>query len=140
MQNALYTKFLGKSLPLYQAKQALADAWKTLGEFSITCLPNGFYFIRCESLEMQANLLLEGPWTIDGRILQIFEWHESFQLAFEKLLSAVIWIQLHHAPMELWSGDVLETIASHFGAITIQIHPYLCGNRSCSSPLEGDMG
>lgn len=57
MQTALYAKFLGKSLPLDQAKLALADVWRSLGEFSISDLPNGFYFTRCESLEMQAKLL-----------------------------------------------------------------------------------
>lgn len=45
MQHALYAKFLGKSLPLDQAKQALDEAWNNLGTFSITDLPNGFYFI-----------------------------------------------------------------------------------------------
>lgn len=71
MQNMLYTKFLGKSLPLDEAKLALADAWKGLGDFSFSDLPNGFYFICCNSLEMQAKLLWDGPWTIDGRILQL---------------------------------------------------------------------
>lgn len=66
---------------------------------------------------MQAKLLWEGPWTVEGRILQISEWRESFQPAFEKLSSAAVWIQLHHVPMELWNGDVLETIASHFGKV-----------------------
>lgn len=117
MQYALYAKFLGKSLPLDQAKQALAEAWHNLGTFSITDLPNGFYFIRCDSLEMQAKLLWKGPWTVEWRILQISEWRESFQLAFKKLSFVAVWIQSHHVPMELWNGDVLETIASHFGRV-----------------------
>lgn len=117
MQNALYAIFLGKSLPFDQGKLALAEAWKTLGKFSIFDLPDSFYFIGGESLEMYAKLLLDGPWTIDGRILQISKWHESFHLAFEKLSSAAVWIQLHHVPMELWSSDLLETISSHFGRV-----------------------
>ncbi|XP_039134867.1 uncharacterized protein LOC120272170 [Dioscorea cayenensis subsp. rotundata] len=116
MHSALYAKFLGKSLPLDQAKHALADAWKGLGEFSITDLPNGFYFIRCESIEMQSKLLWDGPWTIDGRILQLSEWRESFQPAFEKLSTSAVWLQLH-VPIELWHGDLLESIASHFGKV-----------------------
>lgn len=99
MQSALYAKFLGKSLPLDQAKLELADAWKGLGSFTISDLPNGFYFIRCENLEMQAKLLWDGPWTIDGRILQLSEWRKSFQPAFDKLSMATVWIQLHHFPI-----------------------------------------
>ncbi|XP_039134936.1 uncharacterized protein LOC120272238 [Dioscorea cayenensis subsp. rotundata] len=117
MHSALYAKFLGKSLPLDQAKLAMANAWKGLGEFSVSDLPNGFYFINCESLDMQAKLLWEGPWTIDGRILQISEWKESFQPAFEKLSTAAVWIQLHHLRIELWLGDILECIASQFGRV-----------------------
>ncbi|XP_039138906.1 uncharacterized protein LOC120276249 [Dioscorea cayenensis subsp. rotundata] len=117
MQTVLYAKFLGKSLPLDQAKLALSDAWKGLGDFSISDLPNGFYFVRCSSLDMQAKLLWDGPWTVDGRILQLFEWRESFQPAFEKLSIAAIWIQLHHVPIELWKGEILDVIASHFGRV-----------------------
>ncbi|XP_039128993.1 uncharacterized protein LOC120265170 [Dioscorea cayenensis subsp. rotundata] len=117
MQSALYAKFLGKSLPLDQAKLALDDAWKGLGSFTISDLPNGFYFIHCENLEMQAKLLWDGPWTIDGRIPQLSEWHESFQPTFEKLSTMAVWIQLHHVPIELWYGDLLENIASHFGKV-----------------------
>lgn len=61
MQNVLYAKLFSKSLPLDKAKLALADAWKGLRDFSISNLPNGFYFIRCKSLEIQEKLLWDGP-------------------------------------------------------------------------------
>lgn len=78
MPTSLYAKFLGKSLPLDQAKLILADAWRVLGDFTVSDLPNGFYFIRCETFVMEAKLLWDGPWTIDGRILQLSKWRESF--------------------------------------------------------------
>lgn len=117
MQSSLYGKFLGKALPLDQAKLAISDAWRGLGDIKISDLPNGFYYIRCSSPTIQAKLLWEGPWTIDGRILQLSPWRESFQPAFEKLSSAAVWIQLHHVPMELWGIELLESIASHFGKV-----------------------
>lgn len=49
MQTSIYAKFLGKSLSLEQAKLAMEDAWRGLGNFSVADLPNGFYFIRCET-------------------------------------------------------------------------------------------
>lgn len=57
MQSSLYAKFLGKALPLDQAKLALTDAWRGLGNFTVADLPNGFYYIRCENQEMQNRLL-----------------------------------------------------------------------------------
>lgn len=101
MQSSLYAKFLGKALPLEQVKLALADTWWGLGAFSVADLPNGFYYIRCESVEMQLKLLWDGPWMVAGRILQLTTWSESFQPAFEKLSLATVWIQIYHLPIEL---------------------------------------
>ncbi|KAM0943006.1 putative transcription factor interactor and regulator CCHC(Zn) family [Dioscorea sansibarensis] len=117
MQSSLYGKFLGKSLPLDQAKLALADVWRGLGSFTIADLPNGFYYIRCETQEMHNRLLWEGPWTVARRILQLSPWRESFQPAFEKLTVAAVWIQLYHLPIELWNGDILEMVAFQFGKV-----------------------
>lgn len=72
-----------------------------MGGFIVADLPNGFYYVRCETQEMQNMLLLEGPWTVLGRMLQLSPWHESFQAAFEKLSLAAVWIQLYHLPIEL---------------------------------------
>lgn len=69
MHSSPYAKFLGKVLPLDQAKLALADAWRGMGAFTIADLLNGFYYIRCENQEMQNRLLWDGPWTVAGRIL-----------------------------------------------------------------------
>ncbi|XP_039115502.1 uncharacterized protein LOC120250779 [Dioscorea cayenensis subsp. rotundata] len=117
MQSSLYAKFLGKSLPLDQTKLALADTWRGLGAFSVADLPNGYYFIRCESLDMVNHLLWDGHWMVAGRILQLAPWKESFQPAFEKLSMAAVWIQIFHLPMELWTGDILEMVASQFGRV-----------------------
>lgn len=68
MQSSLHAKFLGKALPLNQAKSTLVDAWKGLGSFEVLNIPYGFYFIQCDSIEKQNHLLYEGPWTVGGRI------------------------------------------------------------------------
>lgn len=117
MQTSLYAKFLGKSLPLDQVKLALADAWRDLGTFTMDDLPNGFYYVCCETPEMQNRLLWDGPWMVAGRILQLTPSFESFQPAFEKLALAAVWIQIYHLPIELWEKEILEVIASQFGRI-----------------------
>lgn len=92
MQPSIYVKFFIKALPLDQAKLALKDAWRGLGEFSIADLPNIYYFIWCTSLEMHNKLLWEGPWTVAGQILQLTPWRESFQPAFKRLTTTIVWI------------------------------------------------
>lgn len=49
MQSLIYAKFLGKSLPLDQAKLTLADALRGLRAFTIVNLPKGYYYIRHEN-------------------------------------------------------------------------------------------
>lgn len=66
---------------------------------------------------MQPKLFWEGPWMVAGRILQLTAWSERFQPTFEKLSLAAVWIQIHHLPIELWSGDILELVASQFGRV-----------------------
>lgn len=96
MQISLCAKFFVKSLQSDQAKLALADAWRGLGNFTVTDLPNGFYYIRCESPEMQGWLLWEGTWTVAGLVLQLSPWRESFQLAFKKLVTIDVWLQIKY--------------------------------------------
>lgn len=40
MQTSLYVKFLGKALPLDEAKLAMADVWRGLGEYTVADLPS----------------------------------------------------------------------------------------------------
>lgn len=64
---------------------------------------------------MMQRLFYEGPWSINGVILQLSPWRPFFEPSFTKLTTAVIWVQLHNLPVEFWSGDILETITSHLG-------------------------
>ena len=36
-----------------------------------------------------------------------------FQLAFAKLSSAIVWLQLHHLPLDFWDGEVIEAITEY---------------------------
>lgn len=87
MQSSLYAKFLRKSLHLDQAKLALADVWRGLGEFSMADLPNGYYYIRYATQDMQTNYFGKDPswWLgvyssfLHGK--KVFNWHlKDFQL------------------------------------------------------------
>lgn len=73
--------------------------------------------IQCDTLEMQSRLMWERPWAITRMVLQLTPWRENFQPTFEKLDIAVLWMQFHYLPIELWDGDLLEHIASHFSKL-----------------------
>ncbi|XP_039118817.1 uncharacterized protein LOC120254910 [Dioscorea cayenensis subsp. rotundata] len=116
-QHALYGKLFGKSPPFEQVKADLLAKWGMFGTILISDLPNGFLLIRCPSQQIMKKLLLDGPWAVNGIILQISPWKPFFEPSFAKLSTATIWLQFHNLPMELWDGETLETIVSQFGTL-----------------------
>lgn len=88
-----------------------------MGPFSVADIPNGFYLICCDKLEMVEAVIYEGAWTIRCMVLQLTPWKDHFQPAFEKLHRVVVWVQLHHIPLEYWDGEVLEMIEEQFGRL-----------------------
>ncbi|XP_039121436.1 uncharacterized protein LOC120258150 [Dioscorea cayenensis subsp. rotundata] len=117
MANSLFGKFLGKAPPLEVVRKSLTEIWRGMGPFSVSDMSNGFYLIHCEKPEMVESLMWEGPWTISGMVLQLTPWKDHFQPTFEKLDLAAVWVQLHHLPIEYWSGEVLELIGDSFGRL-----------------------
>lgn len=116
-QTALYGKFFGKSPPFEQVKEILTAKWNDLGSFQISDLPNGYLLIRCSTHEAMQKLLFEGPWAVNGTVLQLVPWKPYFEPAHSKLSTAALWVQLHNLPVEFWEGEALESISSLFGRL-----------------------
>ncbi|XP_039113739.1 uncharacterized protein LOC120249304 [Dioscorea cayenensis subsp. rotundata] len=116
-QTSLYGKFFGKAPPFDQIKEILSSKWSDLGAVQISDLPNGYLLIRCENQDTMHLLMFEGPWAVNGIVLQLASWQPFFEPAFTKLSTATIWIQLHNLPIELWDGESLETISGLFGRL-----------------------
>lgn len=60
--------------------------------------------------ETKQVLFFGGPWTVNGLTLQLMPWQSYIELVFTNLNKAMVWIQLHNLPMELWDGEALETL------------------------------
>lgn len=60
------------------------------------------------------HLIFEGPWAVNGIILQLAPWQPYFKPAFTKLSTMAIWV---HLPVEFYHGELLETIAALFGRL-----------------------
>lgn len=52
---------------------------------------------------------------MNGLTLQLVSWQPFFEPTFTKLTKAMVWLQLHNLPMELWNGDSLETLTEPIG-------------------------
>lgn len=109
--------FFGK-LPLFdQVKTILQSKWSDIGVINISYLPKGCLLLRCETYEVMQKLLFNGPWAVNGTILQLAPWHPCFESAFSKLSFVVVWVQLHNLLVEFWDGDSLETISTSLGRL-----------------------
>lgn len=116
-QLALYGKLFGKSSPFEMVKTILLGLWKTLGVVHISDMSNGYLLIRCETEATKQHLLFGGPWSVNGLTLQLVPWQPYFEPAFTKLTKAMVWLQLHNLPVELWDGESLETITEPIGRL-----------------------
>lgn len=91
-RNFLYGKFFGKP-PLYdQVKMSLMAKWVDIVRFNS--------LIRCVSHNVMQRLLLEGPWSINGIMLQLSLRQLFFMPAFAKLNIAAIWVYLYNLPVD----------------------------------------
>lgn len=79
-QTLLYGKFFGKSPPFEQVKEILSSKWNEIGIFQISDLPNGYLLIQCGTLEAMQRLLFEGPWAVNGIVLQLAPWQRILNL------------------------------------------------------------
>lgn len=82
---SLYEKFFGKSPPFKQVKEILSSKWNELGVFQISDLLNDNLLIRCGTQEAMNRLLFDGPWAVNGIVLQLTPWQPYFEPAFTKL-------------------------------------------------------
>lgn len=116
-QHALYAKLFGKAPVFEYIKTVLLGQWQEFGRISISDMPNGFMLIRCETNEAKKKIDFRGPWNINGLTFQISQWQPFFELATTKLTKAIVWVQLHNLPFELWDGQTLDSITEPLGKL-----------------------
>ncbi|KAJ0965564.1 hypothetical protein J5N97_026702 [Dioscorea zingiberensis] len=117
MRGTLFGKVLGKAPNLEVARETLSRLWRSYGDFSIADMPNGFFVIRCSTETMAEDLLVDGPWSINGSIFHLLRWKEHFEPMYEKLTTATVWVQLNNMPVKYWEPDHLDTLVNYFGRL-----------------------
>lgn len=55
------------------------------------------------------NIMFEGPWTINGLVLQLAPWHPYFQLIYAHLSIVATWLQLGFN-MRIWLSFVVIVV------------------------------
>ncbi|XP_072993767.1 uncharacterized protein [Typha latifolia] len=111
----LFGRFLGKGIPMVWLKTRLAMLWEGIEGFSISDMAEGYYVFRFEKQEDLDHVLTNGPWTVQGQVLNLIPWRNNFRPSPEAFTSAPVWIQLHNLPQEYWELEALIPVAAFFG-------------------------
>lgn len=82
--------FFGKPPPFDQVKLILQSKWSNIGVIHISDLPNSYLLLHCKMHEAMQKLLIDGPWAVNGIILQLAPWQPFFEPTFTKLTIATI--------------------------------------------------
>ncbi|XP_073002499.1 uncharacterized protein [Typha latifolia] len=112
---SLFGSFLGKGIPLVRMKTLLGKLWVAIEGFSISDMAEGYYVFRFEKEEDLNHVLTNGPWTIQGQVLNLIPWRNNFRPSPEAFTTAPSWIQLHNLPQEYWELEALIPVAAFFG-------------------------
>ncbi|RZR95958.1 hypothetical protein BHM03_00024866 [Ensete ventricosum] len=80
----------------------------------INMLENGFFICRLYS-EEDLQWVLEGYWTICGRLMILRHWAPDVRLELDSLQSIPIWVSFHELSLHLWGRHFIAKLYSTLG-------------------------
>ncbi|XP_073012846.1 uncharacterized protein [Typha latifolia] len=111
----LFGRFLGKGIQMAWLKSRLAKLWEGIEGFSVSDMAEDYYVFRFEKEVDLDHVLINGPWTVQGQVLNLIPWRNNFRPSPEAFTTAPVWIQLHNCAAEYWELEELIPVAAFFG-------------------------
>ncbi|KAI8526275.1 hypothetical protein RHMOL_Rhmol13G0296200 [Rhododendron molle] len=113
-KNAIVGCFVDKRLSYFQVRSWAQRVWKTDAKDVIT-LDNGFFVYKFRDTETLDSILVNGPYFCGGKRIVIKKWHPGMHLTKGAFSSVPVWVKLYNVPLESWTEDGLNYIASYSG-------------------------
>ncbi|CAH9132114.1 unnamed protein product [Cuscuta epithymum] len=108
----LVGQFTGK-FPGLKAVHDLKAKW------GVKCLVRshnkGWIIFKFQNEEDRSKVLLEGPYTVFGKLLMLKVLSEDFTFEDEEFLKIPIWTKFPKLPMSLWNDEAMSEVASMVG-------------------------
>ncbi|KAL0290885.1 UNVERIFIED_CONTAM: hypothetical protein Sradi_7039600 [Sesamum radiatum] len=105
--------FLGRKPPFHQVQNYFCSIWNSVRDVIATT--NGFFFIMFETAASMDEVIDGGPWLFNGQPLVLQHWEPGMALCKHSHTQVLVWIKLHHLPVEYWTVDGLSAVASGIG-------------------------
>ncbi|KAM7468548.1 hypothetical protein LguiB_016110 [Lonicera macranthoides] len=96
-------------------RNRIISMWKPRADFTLMEIGHDFFIFKCEDEETIDRALMEGPWIIAGNYVAVQKWKPGFCASKGTISSAYVWARIPELPVELYSQDVLFSIASCIG-------------------------
>ncbi|KAK8585289.1 hypothetical protein V6N13_139223 [Hibiscus sabdariffa] len=113
--NALIGTFLGKSLILSVFQRTANRLWGREGSVEIRFLAPSVYMVNFPSKRVRNWVLESGPWHVQQKALVLRKWVSGMLPEVLSMDSSPVWIRLWHVPLELYSQQGLDYLASALG-------------------------
>ncbi|XP_020684615.2 uncharacterized protein LOC110101165 [Dendrobium catenatum] len=101
-----------RCIPLHLVATELRRQWMKFSKFHLTSLGSDWVLCSFFSKEAMENVLLGGPWFVNGYIVGLDKWSSEFNPNSLKVLSSPIWITMSSLLLYCWDEINVSRIAS----------------------------
>ncbi|XP_057452894.1 uncharacterized protein LOC130744752 [Lotus japonicus] len=114
-REALVVCLLGKKLGFRTMKLKLASVWKTVGDFDILDVDNGFYMVKFDMKEDRERVINGGPWMIFDHYLAVSTWSPEFISPAARVTKTLAWVRIPGLNVLFYDESYLLSIAKAIG-------------------------
>ncbi|GAV91091.1 DUF4283 domain-containing protein [Cephalotus follicularis] len=114
-RKTLIVKLQGKTIGQDLLTGLMKKVWRTMGDFEVLELGNGFSLVKFESLEDCSNVLTGGPRMIFNHYLTVQRGRPDFQTSLVEISYISIWLRLLELHIEYCDEDVLNQVGIIIG-------------------------
>ncbi|KAF7802767.1 Pyruvate carboxyltransferase [Senna tora] len=91
--------------------------WYLRGSARVVGRVRRYYVIHFDVEEDHQQILKEGPWAMQGRLLTMFPWEPNLVLSNLLVTEVTVWVQLWNIPLEYQTPLMAEKIGSLLGEV-----------------------
>ncbi|XP_049374795.1 uncharacterized protein LOC125839850 [Solanum verrucosum] len=114
-KQAVVLYVVGDSLSIGAEERFIAANWNFVSKPKVYYHNDGYFVIRCSSIEDRDEVLFSGPYTMSSRPVIVKAWCPNFNFNNEVLRMIPLWVKLPNLPLNCWGNDSLSRIGSGLG-------------------------
>ncbi|KAL7617850.1 hypothetical protein Lser_V15G03005 [Lactuca serriola] len=111
----LYGYLVGEGVTYSIVNHHIRNMWTAHGIEDVVMNDQGVYFFKFNNEKGLIDVMENRPWTIENVPLYLQRWEAGLDLSKPMEEKVPLWIKIFDIPIELWTEEGLNTIASNLG-------------------------